>query len=199
MHTQIPHTLARMGAAAGLVLALGLSAPALGQERSPAVRSAISECETTARSGQDAARALGACDFALRDSSLSEDERARVHLNRAALSTARGDGRSAMTDLNAAQSRLGELPQFHLTLSAAQIRTGDFNAAEASARRALQLGWSPLIWAISTGPSRLSGSAAMTMPIWPTRKRPARRRTMRCWQRSRAVLPGISLRVRKTR
>lgn len=143
MHTQIPHTLARMGAAAGLVLALGLSAPALGQERSPAVRSAISECETAARSGQDAARALGACDFALRDSSLSEDERARVHLNRAALSTARGDGRSAMTDLNAAQPRLGELPQFHLTLSAAQIRTGDFNAAEASARRALQLGLEP--------------------------------------------------------
>lgn len=143
MHTRIPHTLALSGAVAALAMALGSAGAAHAQERSPAVRSAISECETAARNGADAPRALGACDFALRDSSLSEDERARIHLNRAALSAARGDGRAAINDLNAAQGLLGDLPQFHLTLSAARIRIGDFNGADESARRALQLGLEP--------------------------------------------------------
>jgi Flp pilus assembly protein TadD len=143
MHTLIAHTLVRGGLVAGLAFALAGTVAAHAQERSPAVRSAISECEDAATTGRDAARALGACDFALRDSSLDDEERARLHLNRGALSAARGDGRSAMTDLNAAQALLGELPEFHLTLSAAQIRIGDFNGAHESARRALQLGLEP--------------------------------------------------------
>lgn len=143
MDTLIPHTLIRFGAVASLALALAGLAAAHAQERSPAVRSAITDCEDAARNGVDDARALGACDFALRDSSLGDEERARLHLNRAALSAARGDGRSAMTDLNAAQGFLGELPQFHLTLSAAQIHIGDFNGAYASARRSLELELEP--------------------------------------------------------
>jgi len=140
MDTLIPHTLIRFGAIAGLAACLAHAPAAHAQERSPAVRSAISECEDAARRGADDPRALGACDFALRDSSLGEEERARLQLNRGALSAARGDGRSAMTDLMAAQALLGELPELHLTLSAAQIRVGDFNGAQASARRALELG-----------------------------------------------------------
>ncbi len=143
MDTRIPHTLARFAAIAGLAACMLQAPAALAQERSPAIRSAISECEHAARGGGDNPRALGACDFALRDSSLGEEERARLQLNRAALSAARGDGRSAMSDLMAAQGLLGELPELHLTLSAAQIRTGDFNGAQASARRALELGLEP--------------------------------------------------------
>lgn len=143
MDILIPHTLIRFSAIAGLALALAGFAAAHAQERSPAVRSAISECEDAARGGRDDARALGACDFALRDSSVGDEERARLQLNRAALSAARGDGRLALSDLNAARDRLGELPQFHLTLSAAQIRVGDFNGAQESARRALELELEP--------------------------------------------------------
>ncbi|MFC4724786.1 tetratricopeptide repeat protein [Glycocaulis abyssi] len=143
MNALIAHTRRQIACLAGLVIAVTSSAGAFAQERAPAVRSAISECEAAALSGTDAARALGACDFALRDSSLGDEERARLHLNRAALSAARGDGRNAMTDLNAARALLDDLPQLHLTLSAAQIRIGDFNGAQASARRALELGLEP--------------------------------------------------------
>lgn len=143
MNILIPHTLLRCCAITGLAFALGSTAIAHAQDRSPAVRSAISECEDGARAGVEMARALGACDFALRDSSLGDEERARLQLNRAALSAARGDGRSAINDLNAAQALLGDLPELHLTLSAARIRIGDFNGAYESAGRALELGLEP--------------------------------------------------------
>lgn len=139
MDTLIAHKRLRAGTIAGLALVLAATAAAQAQERLPAARAAIQECEAAALGGGDAARALGACDFALRDSTLGEEERARLQLNRGALSAARGDGRSAMTDLMAAQAMLGELPELHLTLSAAQIRVGDFDGALASARRALDL------------------------------------------------------------
>ncbi|MCC5980387.1 MAG: tetratricopeptide repeat protein [Oceanicaulis sp.] len=134
------HT-ARLATLAGtLVLALAMPVSASAQDRAPAVSSAIGECETAARSGADMARALGACDFALRDSSLRTEERARILINRAALSAARGNGAAAITDLDTARAELPDLPELYLNLSAAQIRVGNYDAAEASARRALDLG-----------------------------------------------------------
>lgn len=138
--TAYPHK-ARLATLAGsLALALVLPVSATAQDRAPAVVSAIGECESAARTGRDMSRALGACDFALRDSSLRSEERARILINRAALSAARGNGSAALNDLNSARAELPDLPELYLNLSAAQIRLGDYDAAEASARRALDLG-----------------------------------------------------------
>ena len=138
--TAHPHTARLVTLCCSLAMMAGLPALAGAQERAPAVSAAINECVGAARSGQDMARALGACDFAVRDSSLSADERARLLINRAALSAARGNGAAALNDLNAARADLPDLPELYLNLSAAEIRLGDYPAAEASARRALQLG-----------------------------------------------------------
>lgn len=138
--TAYPHK-ARLATLAGsLALALVLPVSATAQDRAPAVSAAISECESAARTGRDMSRALGACDFALRDSSLRSEERARILVNRAALSAARGNGSAALNDLNSARAELPDLPELYLNLSAAQIRLGNYDAAEASARRALDLG-----------------------------------------------------------
>ncbi len=138
--TAYPHTARLATAAAALALAHGVPVCAQAQDRMPAVSSAINECVTAARSGRDMARALGACDFALRDSSLGDEERARLLINRAALSAARGNGGAAMSDLAQARATLPDLPELYLNLSAAEIRVGNYDAAEASARRALDLG-----------------------------------------------------------
>lgn len=140
MNTLIAHKRACITALTGLAVLISGPLPASAQDRLPAVRAAIQECEVAALGGADMSRALGACDFALRDSTLGDEERARLQLNRGALSVARGDGRSAMTDLTAARERLGELPELHLTLSAAQVRIGDYNGAYESTARALDLG-----------------------------------------------------------
>lgn len=134
------HTARLVTLCCSLAMMAGLPALAGAQERAPAVSAAIEECIGAARTGRDMSRALGACDFAMRDSSLSGDERARLLVNRAALSAARGNGAAALNDLNAARADLPDLPELYLNLSAAEIRVGNYPAAESAARRALQLG-----------------------------------------------------------
>lgn len=137
--------------AVGLISALLAAAPsALAQQQTgpssghaPALTSAIDECESGAMTLTNGARALGACDFALRADRLSDTERARLFVNRAALALDRGNAAAARADLERAEALEPNMAELHLNRSAALISAGDYPAAARAAQRALEAGLRP--------------------------------------------------------
>ncbi|MCC5995678.1 MAG: tetratricopeptide repeat protein [Oceanicaulis sp.] len=139
--------------AAGAVLAASAGTDALAQARpgaDPALETARAECESAARSSAPPARALGACDLALRAPGLSPSARGRALTNRGVIALRRNDVRAARADLEEAVSIYPELAEAWLSLSAARIRAGAHDSAIEAAREARGRGADPALAMFNT-------------------------------------------------
>lgn len=125
-----------------LMVASTISATAVAQESEatdPVLEQAASECEAGVTNPSEDTRALGACDYVIRSGDLGEEMRAVMHVNRAIMLTHLGDGRSALTDLDAADM-LADQPEYQLNLSAAYIQVSQYDRAYNAAMRAFEAG-----------------------------------------------------------
>lgn len=123
-----------------LAATLAGAAHAQSGDRSPALQTAIAECEDGAMRGRDMSRALGACDFALDSDSIDDVERGLLLTNRAAMSAARGAAADARADLESAAELVADFPELHLNWSAVLIHEGSYADAVRAADNALDLG-----------------------------------------------------------
>lgn len=129
-------------AAAALVSAASGQAPGRSD---PVLDTARAECESAARGADPSPRALGACDLVLRDGGLSDADRARALTNRGVIALKRNDVTAARNDLEDAVRQDSGLPEAWLSLSAARIRAGAYDAAIAAALEARDRGAEPAL------------------------------------------------------
>jgi len=137
------------GLMAAAALAVTAFAPgALAQARGggdPVLDGARAECESAARASAPPARALGACDLVLRGRDITPADRARALTNRGVIALKRNDVASARTDLEDAVREDAGLAEAWLSLSAARIRAGAYDAAIDAAREAGERGADPAL------------------------------------------------------
>lgn len=142
-----PKTITGLMAAAALAACVWAPG-ALAQARGggdPVLETARTECESAARAGNPDARALGACDLALRAEGLTPADRASALTNRGVIALKRNDVRAALADLEDAVREDAGLAPAWLSLSAARIRAGTHDGAIAAAREAGERGADPAL------------------------------------------------------